>query len=121
MTEVSVNGGPSRVADDMADQSDEDQQVDLLGAASAGLGVLGFLTLLRLADRRDRSLGRGLLLWLAATAESKTALLLGAVAITRARRSGAPGRGFLFAAVGVVLGSLSLMLNLNWLRTRRRT
>jgi len=94
--------------------------VDLLGAASAGLGVLGFLTLLRLADRRDRTPFRALGLFFATTAESTGATVLGASAIKKSRTTGAPTRGIVLAAVGVVLGTLTTVLNFNWMRTRRR-
>jgi hypothetical protein len=103
-----------------AEEGPDDTDADLLGAASAGLGALGFLTLLRAADRRERTPARSLGLWLAATAESQGAVLLGALAVSKRRGSGVPGRGVILGAAGVVLGSLSLVLNLNWLRTRRR-
>jgi len=121
MTDPSVNGGPPRELDERGDRTGADRDVELFGAASAGLGVLGFFTLLRLADRRNRSPARTLSLWLAATAESKGALVLGALAIKKCRVAGTRSRGVLLAAVGVVLGSLSLVLNLNWMRSRRRS
>ena len=121
MTDVSVNGGLSTDLDDLGGAtSDEDQNMELLGAASAGLGVLGFLTLLRLADRRDRSPFRALMLFFATTAESTGATVLGALVISKSPRGAASTRGLLLGAAGTVLGALTTVLNFNWMRTRRR-
>jgi len=121
MTDVSVNGGASTGLDDLGGTtSEDDQNVELLGAASVGLGVLGFFTLLRLADRRDRSPFRALMLFFATTAESTGATVLGTLVISKSRRGAASSQGFLLGATGTVLGILTTALNLNWMRTRRR-
>lgn len=91
-----------------------------LGAVSVALSAIGFLTLLRLADRRDRSPARGLGLFMATTAESVGGTVLGLTVVGRSRDAGRPSRGLLLGAAGAVLGVITTLLNVNWMRTRRR-
>ncbi len=106
------------------DAADEHRATDdrsaLMGAASVALSGIGFLTLLRLADRRDRSPARGLGLFLATTTESIGGTAIGLMAVARSRDVGRPTRGLLLGAAGVVLGVVTTLLNFNWMRTRRR-
>ncbi|HEX3333488.1 MAG TPA: hypothetical protein VHS57_04055 [Acidimicrobiales bacterium] len=110
--------GADAVEDELAAQ--EDQLTNSLAVASAALSAIGFLTLLRLADRRDRSPFRALGLFGATTLESAGGTVLGLVAAGRSRERGHVGKGFLVAAVGTVLGVITTVLNFNWMRTRRR-
>jgi hypothetical protein len=87
---------------------------------SVALSLLGFLTLLRLADRRERSPAHGLGLFAATTAESIGGTALGMMAVGRSRDGGRPTRGLLLGAGGAVLGIVTTLLNVNWMRTRRR-
>jgi hypothetical protein len=98
----------------------EAEPIDMTAVASVALSAVSFLTLLKLADRRDRSPARALGLFLATTAESITGTVLGAQAIGRAREVGRPNKNLLFGAGGLVLGLITSVLNVNWMRTRRR-
>jgi hypothetical protein len=95
---------------------------DPLALASVALSSMGFMTLLRLADRRDRSPAKALGLFLATTVESTVGTGLGIHAIRRSRgdEPGAHPRNFAIAAAGVVIGVITSALNLNWMRTTRR-
>ena len=95
-------------------------RTDFLAAVSVALSGLGFLTLLRLADRRDRSPARGLSLFLVTTVESVAGTVVGMTAVGRSRDVGRPSRGLLLGAAGAVLGIVTTLLNFNWMRTRRR-
>jgi len=99
---------------------DEQDGLDPLALASVALSSVGFLTLLRLADRRDRSPAAGLGLFLATTLESTGGTALGLVAAGRNKHPDRLTRSFLFAAAGSVLGIITTVLNFNWMRTRRR-
>jgi len=107
--------GPQPDAD-----GEETGRTDVLGAASLVLSAIGFLTLLRLADRRERSPANGVGLLLATTVESVGGTVLGLSAVGRSRDVGRPSRGVLFGAAGAVLGVVTTLLNVNWMRTRRR-
>jgi hypothetical protein len=98
----------------------EAESIDTAAVASVALSAVSFLTLLKLADRRDRSPARALGLFLATSAESITGTVLGVQAIGRAREVGRPNKNLLLAAAGVVLGIITSLLNVNWMRTRRR-
>ena len=98
----------------------QDQLTKSLAVASVALSAVGFLTLLRLADRRDRSPFRALGLFCATTLESGGGAVLGLVAAGRSKETGRLGKGFLVAALGTVLGVITTVLNFNWMRTRRR-
>jgi hypothetical protein len=99
---------------------DERDSIDLMAVASVVLSGAAFLTLLKLADRRDRSPGRALGLFFTTSLESISGTALGLSAVGRARDVGRPSRNLLLAAAGSVLGILTTLLNINWMRTRRR-
>ncbi len=91
-----------------------------MAVASFALSAIGFLTLLRLADRRDRSPAKAVGLFLATTVESTGGTALGLVAAGRNKDPERLTKGFLVAAAGTVLGVVTTLLNFNWMRTRRR-
>jgi hypothetical protein len=95
---------------------------DPLALVSVALSSLSFLTLLRLADRRDRTPAKALGLFFATTIESTAGTGLGIQAIRRSRSDGSAERGksFIAAAAGVVIGVITSALTLNWMRTTRR-
>lgn len=109
--------GDDRVHEESAD---ERQTMDALAVASVALSAIGFLTLLRLADRRDRSPAKALGLFVATTLESTGGTALGLVAAGRNKDPDHTTKGFLVAAAGSVLGVITTILNFNWMRTRRR-
>ena len=100
--------------------TDSASTMDVMAVVSVALSVTGFLTLLKLADRRDRSPARALGLFLATSAESISGTVLGLQAAARAREVDRPNRNLLIASAGAVLGVVTTLLNLNWMRTRRR-
>jgi hypothetical protein len=110
---VGEEGAPGGAADEAA-------MVKALALASVALSAIGFLTLLRLADRRDWTPTKALGLFLATSTESIGGTVLGLVAASRTRDSDQPGKAFLVAAAGAVLGVITSLLNLNWTRTRHR-
>jgi hypothetical protein len=120
--EVSPDGtGDAAGAVDAADQAAADEQLtNSLAVASLALSGIGFLTLLKLADRRERTPLRALGLFLALTVESTGGTVLGLVAAGRSKESAPTGKGFLLAAGGTVLGVITSILTFNWMRTRRR-
>ena len=121
MSELSVSDrSPSEGETSVDEPSQDDQRVELLGAASTALAVVSFLTLVKLADRRDRTPLRAVGLFFATTAESVTATALGATAVTQAKQSDRFSRGYLLGAAGTVIGVITTLLNFNWMRTRRR-
>ncbi len=95
---------------------------DPLALASVALSAMGFLTLLRLADRRDRTPAKALGLFLATTVESTAGTGLGIEAIRRSHgdESGEPAKSVVVAAAGMVIGIITSALTLNWMRTTRR-
>ncbi len=99
---------------------DRDDSVHLLGVASIALSGMGFLTLLRLADRRERAPARGLGLFFMTSLTTITGTVFGLTAATRASGSRDPGRGLLLGGTGAVFGIITTILNFNWMRTRRR-
>lgn len=121
MTDTAANefAGPETDGDG-AGTLDAGEPTDAVSLASVVLSVVGFLTLLRLADRRDRSPAKALGLFLATTTESTLGTALGVVAIKRSRPEDRISRGFLMAAAGTVLGVITTVMNLNWMRTKRR-
>lgn len=110
-------GGPPSSA---VEPPGEPPTSEALSLASVALSALGFLTLLRLADRRDRSPAKALGLFLATTLESTTGTVLGVRAVARHREEDGLSRGLLMGAAGTVLGVITTLLNVNWMRTRRR-
>ena len=110
-------------SDGMLESSPEDgERIDLMAVASVVLSGAAFLTLLKLADRRDRTPARALGLFFTTSVESVTGTALGLSAVGRARdvEMVRPSRNLLLAAAGSVLGVLTTLLNINWMRTRRR-
>jgi hypothetical protein len=89
----------------------------VLGAASIALSGLGFVTLLKLADRRDRSPLLALGLFFATSLETIGGTVLGLKAASRAQRG---GNGLVLGASGALLGVITTIMNFNWMRTRRR-
>lgn len=121
MSEVSVSDGSAPEAATSVDEgTDDDQRVELLGAASTVLALLSFFTLIKLADQSERTPLRALGLFFATTTESVTAAALGASAVSQARQSDRLSRGLVLGAAGTVLGIITTLLNFNWMRTRRR-
>jgi hypothetical protein len=100
--------------------AEEGEGIDLMAVASVLLSGAAFLTLLKLADRRERTPARALGLFFTTSLESVTGTALGLSAVGRARDVGRPSRNLLLATAGSVLGVLTTLLNINWLRTRRR-
>jgi hypothetical protein len=122
LNEVSPDGtGDAAGAGDKAEQEAADERLtNSLAVASLALSGIGFLTLLKLADRRERTPFRALGLFLALTVESTGGTVLGLVAAGRSKESAPSGKGFLLAASGTVLGVITSILTFNWMRTRRR-
>jgi hypothetical protein len=92
----------------------------MIAVASIALFGLGFLSLLRLADRGDRTPARALGLFFATSIETVGGTVLGLRASRHASDSEQPGKGLLLGASGAVLGIITTLLNFNWMRTRRR-
>jgi hypothetical protein len=119
-------GGVVDEQDERAPESDGspvDQRRRALSLASLALSSVSFLTLLRLADRSDRSPARALRLFLVLVTECVGGTALG-VAALRSREDGegeGPGGAeTAAAAAGTLLGIVTMLLTFNWMRTRRR-
>jgi hypothetical protein len=119
---MSINDDDSLTMADRESTSPPDggDSVTVLAIASLALSGLGFLTLLKLADRRDRTPARALGLFFATSLETVSGTVLGLKAASRAGDSNQPGKGLLLGASGAVLGIVTTLLNFNWMRTRRR-
>jgi hypothetical protein len=116
-----VTGGWGQDAGGDGDGAPDAAEVgEAISFASFALSALGFMTLLRLADRRDRSPVKALGLFMATTLESTTGTVLGAMAVSRHREANGLSRGLLVGAAGTVLGIITTALNFNWMRTKRR-
>jgi hypothetical protein len=113
-TEPNADGAPQ------AADSDTGNTIDVLAVASVAISASSFLTLLKLADRRDRSPARALALFFSTSAESIGGTVLGLKAASRAQDAGGANRNLLLGASGAVLGIITTLLNVNWMRTRRR-
>jgi hypothetical protein len=120
MTAVNNDHTSAATEADPAASDDRDDSVTVLAVVSIAISGLGFLTLLRLADRRDRTPARTLGLFFVTWFETISGTVLGLVAASRASDSEAPGTGLLLGASGAVLGIVTAVLNFNWMRTRRR-
>ncbi len=99
---------------------DHDDSVDVLAIVSIALSGLGFLALLRLADTRGRAPASALGLFFITSLATITCTAFGLVAARQASDSKQPGRGLLLGASGAVFGVITTILNINWMRTRRR-
>ena len=108
-----------RSANDPFDAEVPSGAIDFLALASTAISALSFLTLLRLADRQNRTPARALGLFFATTAESIGGTVLGLIAMKRAPDQRSRG-DLLLAGAGVALGMITTVLNFNWMRTRRR-
>jgi hypothetical protein len=121
MTTLNTDDTSATLDEDPAAVADSDDSVNVLPAvASIALSGLGFLTLLKLADRSDRTPARALALFFATSSEAISGTVLGLAAGRRASDSKQPGKGLLLGASGAVLGIITILLNFNWMRTRRR-
>jgi hypothetical protein len=81
---------------------------------------LGYVTLLTLADRTDRTPASALGLFFATSLETITRTVLGLVAPSQVSESKQPGKGLLLGTTGAVLGIVTTLLNFNWMRARCR-
>src|SRR5258708_20058381 len=110
------DGSAGIIDTDPAPFEDNGDAVHPLAVASLALSGLGFLTLLRLADSRDRTPAKALGLFFATSLESIGGTVLGLVAASRASDSEQRGKGFLFGASGAVLGIFTTLRNFTWMR-----
>jgi uncharacterized BrkB/YihY/UPF0761 family membrane protein len=119
---TTVDQGDSSRADDGDPLAFEDHEdsLNVLAVASIALSGLGFLTLLRLADRRDRAPASALGLFFTTSLATITGTAFGLMAARHASDSEQPGKELLLGGSGAVLGIITALMNINWMRTRRR-
>ena len=120
MTNVDADVTPTSSGPEHNSPDEQGDSVAVLGIAPVALSWLGFLTLLKLADRRDRSPARALGLSFATSLETIGGTVLGFTAVRRASGSRHSGKGLMLGAAGAVLEVISTILNFNWMRTMRR-
>jgi hypothetical protein len=94
--------------------------VNVLGGASVALSAVGFLTLLRLADRRDRAPARTFGLFLTTSLATIIGTVFGLIAVRHATDSEQPGKGLLLGASGAMLGIITTLLSIRRMRIRHR-
>jgi hypothetical protein len=113
--------GPENDHAPQSDAPSDPESTDAMAFAAVALSGAGFLTLLKLADRRERTPFRALALFLATSFESVGGTVLGLKAVGRAQETGSGlTRSSVMGAAGAVLGVITTLLNVNWMRTRRR-
>jgi hypothetical protein len=117
MTTLDDGDSTGSLAEDSSALEDRDDYV--LAVVSVALSGLGFLTLLRLADRRDRAPASALGLFFTTSLATLSGTAFGLVAARQARNSRQPDKGLLLGASGAVLGIITTLLNIKWMRTRR--
>jgi hypothetical protein len=116
-----VSDGSTGAVEGLPDTvEDKQDSTNMIALAAIVLSGLGFLTLLKLADRRDRSPATALGLFLATSLETVGGTALGLVAASRASDSEQPSKGLVLGAAAAVLGVIASIMNFNWMRTRRR-
>jgi len=120
MTTIYEGDSSGTVVGDPSLFEERENSVNVLAFASIALSAMGFLTLLRLADRKDRAPASALGLFFTTSLATITGTAFGLVAASQASDSKQPGKGLLLGGSGAVLGIITTMLNLNWMRTRRR-
>ena len=120
MTTVDEGDSSGSLDGDSPPLEDHDDSVNVLAIVSVALSGFGFLTLLRLADRRERAPASALGLFFTTSLATISGTVFGLVAARQASDSKQPGKGLLLGASGAVLGIITTILNINWMRTRRR-
>ncbi len=120
MTTVDEGDSSGAIDRDPPTFEEHEDSVNVLAVASIALSGMGFLTLLRLADRRYRAPASALGLFFITSIATMTGTVFGLVAARQASDSEQPGRGLLLGASGAVLGIITTLMNIKWMRTRRR-
>ena len=113
-------GDAQRTPPESGETQQGPSELNRLGIASLAVSSTGFLTMLKMADRRTRTPARALLLFLATTLEFASGILLGARALQQIGDPDRHERGVLPAAAGIVIGVVTSLLTFNWMRTKRR-
>jgi len=120
MNTLNTDDASASIVGDRLEFEDQHDPENVLAVASIALSGLGFLTLLRLADRRDRTPASALGLFFVTSLATICGTVFGLVAARQAGDSERSSEGLLLGASGAVLGIITTLLNFNWMRTRRR-